>query len=176
MSKVRQNIDIREGDLEAPAEGDFAPYVIFTQLAEGGPYVYAGWVDAIDDEMALQFGREHYGQDRECVSLWAIPRPAIAGTSKEYPPSAEGGPTRPFEVFTQQRCGDQHIGAGSVEAHCSESALRAAAEKLPPGAAPHSIWVVPRDRIAATSKGDVIWRLTSQDYRMARGYASEVRD
>jgi hypothetical protein len=36
--------------------------------------------------------------------------------------------------------------------------------------------VVPRDRIAATSKGDVIWRLTDQDYRMARGYAADVRE
>ena len=176
MSKLRQNIEISEGDLESPAEGDFAPYVIFMQLTEGGPHVYAGWVDAVDDRMALQFGREHYGQDQKCVGLWAIPRPAISGTGREYPTSNEDGPRRTFEVFTQKRSCDQHIGAGSVEAANSEAALRAAQQELTGDDIPHRIWVVPRDRIAATDKGDVIWRLTDQDYRMARGYASDVRE
>ncbi len=36
-------------------------------------------------------------------------------------------------------------------------------------------WVVPRDEISATGEDDVIWRYTSQDYRMARGYAASVR-
>jgi 1,2-phenylacetyl-CoA epoxidase PaaB subunit len=176
MSKLRQNIEISEGDLETPAEGDFAPYVIFTQLTEGGPHVYAGWVDAVDDRMALQFGREHYGQDQKCVGLWAIPRPAIAGTGREYPTSSEDGPRRTFEAFTQKRSGDQHIGTGSVEAANSEAALQAARRKFSDADTPHSIWVVPRDLIAATSEGDVIWRLTDQDYRMARGYAADVRE
>ena len=176
MSKLRQNIDFTEGDLATPTEGDFAPYVIFTQLTENGPHIYAGWVDAIDDHMALQFGREHYGQDQKCVGLWAIPRPAIAGTGREYPTSNEDGPRRAFEVFTQKCSGDQHIGAGSVEAANSEAALQAARRRIADDETPHSIWVVPRDRIAATSKGDVIWRLTDQDYRMARGYAADVRE
>jgi 1,2-phenylacetyl-CoA epoxidase PaaB subunit len=175
MSKVRENIGFNEGDLETPAEGDFAPYVIFTQLREGGPYIYAGWVDAIDDRMALQFGCEHYGQDQECVSVWAIPRSAISGTTGEHPASDEQGPRRPFEVFTQKRSGDQHIAAGSVEAASGAEAIAAARETLIGAEASHSIWVVPRDRIAATSRGDVIWRMTSQDYRMARGYAADVR-
>jgi phenylacetate-CoA oxygenase PaaH subunit len=176
MSKLRQNIDITEGELEAPAEGDFAPYVIFTQLSENGPHVYAGWVDAIDDKMALQFAKEHYGQDQKCVGIWAIPRPAISGTGREYPTTGEDGPTRTFEIFTQKRSGDQHIGAGSVEAPNSEVAIQAARRRFTGADIPHSIWVVPRDQIAATRKGDVIWRLTDQDYRMARGYASDVRD
>jgi 1,2-phenylacetyl-CoA epoxidase PaaB subunit len=176
MSKRRQNIDVTEGDLASPPEGDFAPYVIFTQLTESRPYVYAGWVDAVDDRMALQFGREHYGQDQKCVSLWAIPRPAISGTSREFPTSDEASPPRRYEVFTQRRSGDQHVGAGSVEATSSEAALQAARQQLPGDNIPHSIWVVPRDRIATTRKGDVIWRLTDQGYRMARGYAADVRD
>ncbi|MHC4993088.1 MAG: hypothetical protein ACYTGC_19115 [Planctomycetota bacterium] len=176
MSKLRQNIDINQGDLDTPAEGDFAPWVIFTQLTEGGPFIYAGWVDAVDERMALQFGREHYGQDQKCVGLWAIPRPAIAGTSSEYPTSGEDGPRQTFEVFTQKRSGDQHRGAGSVEATSSAAALEAAQQKFIDRDTPHSIWVVPRDRIAATGTGEVIWRLTDQDYRMARGYASDVRE
>jgi 1,2-phenylacetyl-CoA epoxidase PaaB subunit len=175
MSKLRENIDFTEGDLATPAEGDFAPYVIFTQLREGGPFIYAGWVDAIDDRMALQFGREHYGQDQQCVGVWAIARSAISGTGGEYPASDEEGPRRPFEVFTQQRSGDQHVAAGSIDAASGVEAIAAAREAVTGGEPPHSIWVVPRDLIAATKRGDVIWRMTSQDYRMARGYAADVR-
>jgi len=175
MSKVRENIDFTEGDLEAPAEGDFAPYVIFTQLKESGPHIYAGWVDAIDDRMALQFGREHYGQDQACVSVWAIPKAAISGTTGEYPASPETGPRRAFEVFTQQRSGDQHVAGGSVEAASPAEAIVAARKGVAGAEAAHTIWVVPRDRIATTNRGDVIWRMTDQDYRMARGYAADVR-
>jgi 1,2-phenylacetyl-CoA epoxidase PaaB subunit len=175
MSKVRENIEFNEGDLEAPAEGDFAAYVIFTQLKESGPHIYAGWVDAIDDRMALQFGCEHYGQDQACVGVWAIPKTAISGTTGEYPASEEAGPRRAFEVFTQNRSGDQHIEAGSVEAASGAAAIAAARTSITGADAAHTIWAVPRDRIAATKRGDVIWRMTSQDYRMARGYAADVR-
>ena len=68
MSNIRDNIPTPAGDLAFPAEGDLAPYVIFTQLKEGGPHIYAGWLDAADDAMALQFAKEHYGQDQVCVS------------------------------------------------------------------------------------------------------------
>jgi 1,2-phenylacetyl-CoA epoxidase PaaB subunit len=87
----------------------------------------------------------------------------------------EDGPPRAFEVFAQKRSGEPHVSAGRVEAASSAEALQAAQRKLGVDVS-HSIWVVPRDRIAATSEGDVIWRLTDQDYRMARGYASGVRD
>ena len=175
MSKLRENLPFTDGDLEAPAEGDFTPFVIFTQLSDGGPHIYAGWVDAVDDGMALQFAREHYGQDQKCVNIWAIPRSAIAGTEQEYPASAEDGPVRTFEVFTQRRSTDQHQSAGPVEAADSEAALRVALQKHSAREAPHRVWVVPRERIVATRKGDVIWRLTDQTYRLARGYATDVR-
>ncbi len=108
--------------------------------------------------------------------MWAIPRTAISGTGAVYPTSDEDGPPRTFEIFTQKRSADQHVGAGRVEAANSEGALRAARRRFTGDDDLHSIWVVPRDRIAATDTGDVIWRLTDQDYRMARGYASDVRE
>lgn len=172
MSKLRDNVDLTDGELESPLEGDLKPYVIFTQLKPQGPHIYAGWVDAADDAMAIQFSREHYGQDQECVSIWAIPRSAIAGTETEYPPSSDAGASRPFEVFLQKRSGDQHRHAGTVEADNSQAALDAARQEH----SGHSLWVVPRDEIIATREGDVIWRYTSQDYRMARGYSAHVRE
>lgn len=175
MSKLRQNVTSVEGDIATPAEGDLAAYVIFTQLKPDGPYIYAGWLDAADDAMAIQFAREHYGQDQKCVNIWAIPRPSIAGTEAEYPPSTEEGPSRTYEVFTQKKRGDQHFSTGTVEATSSADALEQA--RTHAGAdGPSSIWVVPLNEICATDEHDVIWRYMSQDYRMARGYAADVRE
>ncbi len=173
MSKLRQDVNFVDGDLETPAEGDLASYVIFTQLTDDGPHIYAGWLDAIDDGMAIQFACEHYGQDQECVSVLVISRPAIAGTEAQYAPGADDGSQRPFEVFVQAKAGDLYKSAGSVEATGSGSALDAARQQH--GKA-NSIWVVPRDRITATREGNMIWRYTSQDYRMARGYSAAVRE
>lgn len=172
MSKLRESVSIAEGDLASPAEGDLGAYVIFTQLKQGRPHVYAGWLDATDDGMAIQFAREHYGQDQECVSIWAIRRDSIAGTEPEHPASGSRGPMRTYAVFTQKRAGDQHVFAGSVEATSSLEALGAARRDNDQ----HSVWVVPRDEIAHTDSDDVIWRLTDQSYRMARGYAAGVRE
>jgi len=171
MSKLRDNVELIDGDLQSPAEGDIAAYVIFTRLTETSPHVYAGWLDAIDDTMALQFAREHYGQDQQCVNIWAIPRSAIAGTESRYRPGNTEGRVRDFEVFVQARAGDQHVWVANVQAAGPEAALRAAQQQFEA----NCIWVVPRDRIVATHKDDLIWRYTSQDYRMARGYATQVR-
>jgi len=175
MSKLRQDVALTEGDLETPAEGDLASYVIFTQLTDDGPHIYAGWLDAVDDTMAIQFACEHYGQDQECVGVWAIQRDAIAGTEARYAPGHDRGSTRPFEVFVQARAGGLYKSVGSVEADGAESALGAARQQHG-GDQSNSIWVVPRDRITSTKEGDMIWRYTSQDYRMARGYSAAVRE
>ena len=175
MSKLRQDVALVAGDLETPAQGDLPSYVVFTQLTSSGPYIYAGWLDAVDDGMAIQFACEHYGQDQECVSVLAIPRTAIAGTEAEYAPRGDDGSPRPFEIFVRPKTGGLYKSAGSVEAMGSESALDAARQRHGPSKV-SSIWVVPRDRITATREGDLIWRHTSQDYRMARGYSAAVRE
>ncbi|MCH8005896.1 MAG: hypothetical protein IH888_06650 [Planctomycetes bacterium] len=169
MSKIREHITLVEGDLDTPIEGDLEPYVIFTQLATGRPYIYAGWVDAIDAAMAIQFGREHYGQDQKCVGLWAIPKPAITAGGAEM--TARGR----YEVFLRAESGEPHRSAGCVEAESSREALDTARRDISGAAEARSIWVALSERIVATGPDDVIWRLTDQTYRMARGYASEVR-
>ena len=98
MSKLREQVEIIEGDLQTPAEGDLAPYVVFTQLTGTGPYMYAGWIDACDDAMAIQFACEHYGRDQKCTAVWAIPRTVIAGTEAEFAPSSEKG-TKWIKIF-----------------------------------------------------------------------------
>ncbi len=84
MSKLRENVPAPNGDLESPAEGDLEPYAVFTQLNRGDPHIYAGGVDAADPQMALQFAREHYGQDQPCVNIWVVPKAAISATSYDH--------------------------------------------------------------------------------------------
>jgi 1,2-phenylacetyl-CoA epoxidase PaaB subunit len=171
MSKLRESLHEFDHDL-APEEGDLAPFVVFTQLKEDGPYLYAGWLDASDVEMAVQFAREHYGQDQECRHLCVIPRPAIAGTEPEHAPSAEVGPRRTWRVFTQAAAGDAHVSRGTVEAASGAEAHAAACAEHPDA---NSVWAVPEAAITATSDDDLIWRHTDQTYRLARGYSKDVR-
>lgn len=82
MSRLREQLRLPgEGDLAPPPLGDAKPYEVFIQLLRGKPHVHAGTVDAVDDEMALQFAREHYGQDQACVHIWVAPREALTGTN-----------------------------------------------------------------------------------------------
>lgn len=83
MSKIRDHVPAATGELASPAEGDLRTYEVFTQLERGKPHVYAGSVDAADGEMALQFGREHYGRDQPCVQVWVVPRDAILSTEHD---------------------------------------------------------------------------------------------
>ena len=106
MSKIRQQFQIKEGDLECAAEPDLQAYEVFIQLTRGQAHVHAGTVDAANDKMALEYARKHYGRDQECVHMWVVPRDAMIGTGYD---------------------------------------------------------------------SDLIWPLSDQNYRMARGYASDVR-
>lgn len=174
-SEIRRNIPLNDDDLHVPAEGDLTAYVVFTQKREKDRHVLAGYLDAADDAMAITFAREHYGQDQECISIWAFPKRAIAGTHADHPTSSKPAPTRRFQVFTQAESGDVHVEAGTVEAEHSAGALEAARGQLEHAGGLHSIWVVDWHDIAATKPGDMIWRTTDQTYRLARGYAKDVR-
>jgi phenylacetate-CoA oxygenase PaaH subunit len=173
MSRLRETVTAVEGAVGSPAEGDLAPYAVFTQLARGQPHVYAGWLDAPDDRMALTFAREHYGRDQECVSIWTVRRSALGGTESELAPSCEAGAQRPFEVFLQKARGEAHAWAGTVEAASPAEALDAARRA---DRQAHGAWVAPRDAIVASGPEEVVWRLTDQTYRLARGYSASVRD
>ena len=84
MSRLRDRLPLPgEGDLKAPPEPDAKPFEVFIQLIRGKAHVHAGTVDATDSEMALQFAREHFGQDQACVHIWVVPRSAMLGTDYE---------------------------------------------------------------------------------------------
>lgn len=84
LSKVRANIPTYTTPEPAGApEGDLKAYEVFVQLERGKAHSYAGSVDAVDDQMALLFAREHFGRDQECVQIWVVPRSAIIRTDYE---------------------------------------------------------------------------------------------
>jgi phenylacetate-CoA oxygenase PaaH subunit len=81
VSRLRDQLELpKEGELQVPAEGDLEPFEVFVQLQRGKPHTHAGTIDAADAVMALQFAREHYGQDQACVHIWVVPRAAMLGT------------------------------------------------------------------------------------------------
>lgn len=189
MSKIRQNVpQASDAPIDVRATGDAKPYVIFTQLKERGPHLYAGWLEAADDAMAMVLAKEHYGRDQECVGIWAIershlqssdglytaqPSPGSAATQRGASPSP---PPTPYCIFTQKRAGDVFVEVGSVDAVSPQAALDAARSTTPQAAKAHCVWVVPRGEILETSPGELIWRTTDQTYRLARGYTRLVKE
>lgn len=190
MSKIRQNIAI--DDPAAPVEsrptGDAKPYVIFTQMKENGPHIYAGWLEAVDDAMAIVLAKEHYGQDQECVNIWAIARESLTSSDGLYAADSTrlaatrsrrlvvgGGASPSYRIFTQKRAGDVFLEAGEVEAETVTEAIDRACAK-PQAAKAHCLWVVPAGKIVSTAPGEMIWRSTDQTYRLARGYTRDVKE
>jgi 1,2-phenylacetyl-CoA epoxidase PaaB subunit len=94
VSKLREQFTAPPAEpLSVEPTGDLRPYVIFTQLKAEGVWIYAGWLEAADDAMAVAFAREHYGQDQKCVNVLAIRREHVTSSDGLYPsplPPGEG--------------------------------------------------------------------------------------
>jgi phenylacetate-CoA oxygenase PaaH subunit len=85
--------------------------------------------------------------------------------------SAAEGDLKPFEVFVQLERGKPHTYAGSVDAADEQMALLFAREHYGRDQACVQVWVVPRTAIVRTNYDkDLVFRLTDQSYRFARGY------
>ena len=176
MSKLRQQLDLSNTDspIDAAPIGDLKPYVVFTQLKENGPHIYAGWLEAVDDEMAMSLSKEHYGRDQEFVGIWAIQRDDLHSSDGLYAMNQPAGDAT-YAVFTQKRAGDVFLEAGQVQASSPENAIEAARAK-PQAAKAHCVWVTPMEGIITTEPGELIWRHTDQTYRLARGYTKGVKE
>lgn len=85
-------------------------------------------------------------------------------------PPAEGD-LKPYEVFIQLERGKPHQYAGSVDAADDQMALLFAREHFGRDQECVQVWVVSRSAIVRTEYGkDVVFRLSDQSYRFARGY------
>ncbi len=86
-------------------------------------------------------------------------------------PSPPEGDCRSYAVFTQVTRDRPHTFAGYLEAPDDEMALHFAREHYGRDQPCVSVWVAPREAILATDyERDVVWRLSDQSYRQAKGY------
>jgi 1,2-phenylacetyl-CoA epoxidase PaaB subunit len=174
MSKIREQFESPPTTpLEVSPTGDLRPFVIFTQLRKGGPHIYAGWLEAADAHMAMDFAKEHYGQDQECVGIWAIDRAHVTSSDGLY----QAGDMTPasYAIFTQKRAGDLFLEAGLVDASSPLRAMDEAKKSNRMAQSAHCVWAVATPHILKTADDELIWRFTDQSYRLARGYGREVR-
>ena len=72
MSKIRECFPVDEGELQAPPEADLEPFVVFTKLREDGRWLYAGWLEAPDDETALFYLRSRGVPRAEATALLVL--------------------------------------------------------------------------------------------------------
>lgn len=173
VSKIRQQFTAPpDAPLDVEPTGDLKPYVVFTQLREKGPFIYAGWLEAADDAMAMAFAIEHYGQDQECVNVMAIDRANLTSSDGLYRAAIAGYGV--FHIFTQKKPGDLWLAAGTVDAESPQAALEAARATNKLAANAHVVWVAHESKILSTHN-QLVWRHTDQSYRLARGYGREVR-
>lgn len=179
MSKIREQIDesVNAEQLASDAEGDLIGYVIFTQLRAGGPFIYAGWLDAPDDDMALILAKEHYGRDQKCTAIWAASRNFVGGLRENSDAAREPvGAPRKYQIFTQQNAGDQYISSIEVTATSADKAILKSKSEIENADSLHHVWAIPCEKLLRTDDTEVIWRNTDQSYRLARGYSKDVRE
>ncbi len=81
------------------------------------------------------------------------------------------GDLRAYEVFVQTERGKPHTHCGSVDAADDAMALQFAREHYGRDQACVQVWVCPRDAMIRTDYDkDLVFRLTDQSYRFAKGY------
>ncbi len=178
MSKIRETPLSFESDLP-PATPDTKHWVVYTRKRDGAPFKWAGYVDAPDHELALQFAREHYGLDEACVGIICHEHEAATdgayGLEPLTPGSDAGDDGDVWTVFTLLRRGGNHQTAGTVQAPDAATAIGRATTAFADGKI-RSIRVVPSDRVHETTEDElIIWRTHDMTYKLAKGYAKDVR-
>ncbi|MFQ5490123.1 MAG: 1,2-phenylacetyl-CoA epoxidase subunit B [Phycisphaerae bacterium] len=84
--------------------------------------------------------------------------------------------SQPYEVFIQLTRGQPHSHAGTVDAVDGQMAMEYARKHYGRDQECVHMWVVPREAIISVGYDkDIIWPVTDQGYRLARGYAADVR-
>ncbi len=85
------------------------------------------------------------------------------------------GDAKPYEVFIQLRPGDAFEHAGTVDAPNDALAFEFARRHYARDQACVDIWVVPREAIIRKRSDDeLVYPLSDQDYRRAKGYSADV--
>jgi len=178
MSKIRQHIPTCQGELPEPTP-DAARWVIYTRKRPDAPFKWAGGLNAVDEALALQYAREHYGLDETCDAILAHlecdATDGPYGLEPLEPGTDIGEDGAPWQVLTLRKRGGNLQTAGVVHAPDAATALERAQTHFADGRI-CNIRVVPLDKVLMTDATDMpIWRLHDMTYKLARGYSKEVR-
>lgn len=94
--------------------------------------------------------------------------PDKLGQELDLPPEPD---MKIYEVFIQTDRGKPHVHAGSINAADNAMAIQFACEHYGRDERCVQVWAVPRDAIVSTDYDkDLVFRLTDQSYRFAKGY------
>lgn len=97
-------------------------------------------------------------------------RANLPETTADLAPIPEGD-LKPYEVFIQIERGKPHTHAGSVDAADDAMALLFAREHYGRDQECVQVWVVPRSAMIRTDyEKDLVFRISDQSYRFAKGY------
>jgi 1,2-phenylacetyl-CoA epoxidase PaaB subunit len=181
MSKLRQRDYTFDKELAPSNDVALNSYIVYTCKKDGSPHRYAGYLNAPDIHLAVEYACEHYGQDEVCVNIWlhhvdALRETACAEKSVDLTLGCDGQDTATdpaWAVFTQRKRGDIHIEAGALNAPDADTAFKRAIARY--GKNVVQVRVVPLDQITSTTRNQLIWRTHDQTYRLARGYSKSVR-
>ena len=178
MSKRRDIMYDFPGDLPE-GKPDDAHWVVYTRKKEGGPARWAGYLDAVDVDLALQYSREHYGLDEACAGTLIHRHEALTDSEYGIHPipagDASGDDGEAWTVFAQRRRGMIHIEAGAVHAADAATAVVRARSKFANGKVSNIRVVRTDDCFEATPAELAIWREHDMSYKLARGYSKTVR-
>ncbi len=178
MSKRRQQTYEFAGELPT-GKPDDTHWVVYTRKKMDGPARWAGYLDAVDVELAMQYAREHYGLDEACTGILIHPHDALHDCEYGIDPieggDATGDDGESWIVFTQRRRGMIHIEAGAVHAPDADTAL-ARARTIHADGRITNIRVVRTADCTEVHPDDVpLWRDHDMTYKFARGYSKGVR-
>ena len=178
MANISETPLTFDHDLPEPTP-DVKHWVVYTSKRTDAPHKWAGYVDAPDHDLALQYAREHYGLDEACVGIICHEHEDATDGPYGLEPlssgTAAGDDGEPWTVFTLRRRGANHETAGVVNAPDAETAIARATARFADGRI-HNIRVVPASRVHETTEDElIIWRTHDMNYKLAKGYSKEVR-
>lgn len=178
MSKRRDIMYDFDGDLPS-GKPDDRHWVVYTRKKRGGPARWAGYLDAVDVPLALQYAREHYGQDEACTGILIHEHEALRdseyGIDAIAGGDAAGDDGDAWIVFSQRRRGAIHIEVGQVQAPDAETAIARARSAFADGRVSNLRVVRSMDCHETTPDELAIWRDHDMSYKLARGYSKDVR-